>query len=208
MGWTSIHYESRPPSHERNSLVKQWMESDTCHIIDRSAWMDHGRRQFLLMEADSPKKGITGRRFVIMMIVEHRRGELFYKAIDESMGPLQYDCPMRIMKRLEGHAPIGEFSGQWRQKVLRHHQDTRPRDAILRKLRKNYPKGARRLVLNEGPQVEYCQGDHRGRKSVSAYHDPSSGKLYLLRPHMIDADATSTLWTTQEEPHQQPAPVC
>lgn len=208
MGWSSIHYESRPHSHELNRLVKQWMESDTCHIIDRSAWMNHGKRQFLLMEANSPKEGTTTRRFVIMMLVEHRRRELLYKDIDESMGPLQYDCPIRIMKQLEGHAPTGRFSDQWRQKVLRHHQDTKPRNAILRKLRKDYSKGDRRIVLNEAPQVEYRQGDHRGRKSVSAYQDPSSGQLYLLRPHMIDVEATTQIRSTHENSEQQPAPFC
>ncbi len=93
-------------------MVQQGMETPTCRIIDRSGWQAHGQHQFLLMEAD---KTI---RFVVVILVEYRRHELLYKEVEESMGPNELDCPMRIMKQLEGHPPLGEFSARWRERFL------------------------------------------------------------------------------------------
>ena len=58
--------------------------------------------------------------------------------------------------------------------VLQHHQDMKPRKAILRKLQKEYPNGDRRLVLTKGGEVQYGQGRYR-RKQTSAYRDPDGG---------------------------------
>ena len=52
--------------------------------------------------------------------------QLLYKDVEESMGPNEVDCPMRIMNQLEGHPPIGEYSASWRERALRRHQDMKP----------------------------------------------------------------------------------
>ena len=204
MGWTRIPCDSRPSNKEINRILQQEMETPTCRIIDRSGWQAHGKHQFLLMEAESRVETDKATRFIIVILVEYRRHELLYKEVEESMGPNELDCPMRIMNQLEGHPPIGEHSARWRERVLQHHRDMKPREAILRKLRKEYPNGNRRLVLTNGREVQYGQGRYR-RKQTSAYHDTDSGTLRLLRAEMIDAEATNALRTQPVHPQEASA---
>ena len=35
--------------------------------------------------------------FILIILVEYRQRELLYREVDESMGPNELDCPMRIM---------------------------------------------------------------------------------------------------------------
>ena len=153
MGWTGIPCDSRPSDKEINRMVQQWMETPTCRIIDRSGWQAHGRYQLLLMEAEPRVETDKAIRFIALILVEYRQHELLYKEVEESMGPNELDCPMQIMNQLEGHPPTGEYSARWREMVLQHHQDMKLRKTILRKLRKEYPNGDHRLVLNKGRKV-------------------------------------------------------
>ena len=140
-------------------------------------------------------------RFILVILVEYRQHQLLYKEVEESMGPNELDCPMRIMNQLGGHPPTGEYSARWRERVLQRHQDMKPRKAILRKLRKEYPNGNCRLVLTKGGEVQYGQGRYR-RKQTSAYDDPDDGTLRLLRAEMIDAEATKALRTRPAHPQK------
>ena len=172
-----------------------------CRIIDRSGWLNHGRHQFVLMEEERPE-GAEGNptRFVMVIIVEQWGQELAHKIVEDSMGPLELDCPLRIMKQLEGSPPTGESSQNWRANVLQHHQEMSPRKAILRKLRKEYPRGENQVILRDGRQVNYAQGKYRGRRNTSAYWDPQGkGSLTLLSPGVIDVAATHALWEERED---------
>ena len=201
MGWIGIPCDSRPSNREINRMVQQRMETPTCRIIDRSGWQAHGRHQFLLMEAEPRVETDKSIRFIVVILVEYHQHQLLYKEVEESMGPNELDCPMRIMNQLEEHPPTEEYSARWRERVLQHHQDMKPRKAILRKLRKEYPNGDRRLVLTKGGEVQYGQGRYR-RKQTSAYRDPDSGTLRLLRAEMIDAEATKALRTRPAHPQE------
>ena len=52
--------------------------------------------------------------FILIILVEYRQHELLYREVEESMGPNERDCPMRIMNQLGGHPPDGEYSARWR----------------------------------------------------------------------------------------------
>ena len=68
-------------------------------------------------------------------------------------------------------------------------------------LRKEYPNGDHRLVLNKGGEVQYGQGRYR-RKQTSAHHDPDGENLRLLRAEMIDAGAANALQTRPAHPQE------
>ena len=74
----------------------------------------------------------------------------------------------------------------------------------MRKLRKEYPNGDRRLVLTNGEEVLYGPGRYR-RKQTSAYRDTDGETLKLLRAEMIDADATKALRTQTAHPQEASA---
>ena len=198
MGWTSFA-GVRPRDQELNRMVDEWLHSDRARTIDRSGWLNHGRHQFVLMERQPhPGEAEAGEnpiRFVVLVQVEQwPKEQLAYRIDDESVGPLEVDCPMRIMRQLEGYPPINQFAQSWRERVTEYHQAMRPRKTVLRKLRKEHPMGERRLVLQDGRQVNYDQGKYRGTRNCSAYWDRQQNQLTLLRPEMIDAQATRELW--------------
>ena len=130
MGWTGIPCDSRPSNREINRMVQQRMETPTCRIIDRSGWQAHGRHQFLLMEAEPRVERDKSIRFIMVILVEYHQHQLLYKEVEESSGPNELDCPMRIMNQLEGHLPTEGYSTNWRERVLQHHQDMKPREEV------------------------------------------------------------------------------
>ena len=203
MGWIGIPCDSRPSNREINQMVQQRMETPTCRIIDRSGWQVNGRHQFLLMEAEPKVETDKAIRFIVVILIKYHQHELLYKEVEESMGPNELDCPMRIMNQLERHPPTEGYSARWRERILQHHQDMKPRKAILRKLRKEYPNGDRRLVLTKGRgrEVQYGQGRYRS-KQTPAYRDPDSGDLRPLRAEMIDPEATKALRTQPAHPQE------
>ena len=191
-------------------MVDEWLHSDRGRIIDRSGWLNHGRHQFVLMERQpypGEAEADTGPiRFVAVVQVEQWQGEqLAYRIDDESVGPLQEDCPMRIMRQLEDSPPVNEFSRGWRERVVFHHPAMGPRRAVLRKLRKEHPLGGQKVVLTDSRQVKYLQGSYRGRRNCSAYWDPEQRQATLLRPQMVDAGATRELWKAEAEKKGQQA---
>ena len=207
MGWTSYPYDQKPSGKEITDEIVRSLTTQDCRIIDQSGLLNHGRHQFFLLEEcpKDPEPAALPLRFVVLMLIEYRGGELFLKKVEESMGPLELDCPMRIMKALEGHRPLNEFSANWRHKVLEYHSSTAPKKSVLRQLRNNYPGGENRLVLSTGDVVTYEQGSYRRKRNVSAYWDPKANRLTLLRPMDIDAEATRRLWDDPEH-EEQPEP--
>ena len=195
MGWTGIPLGAKPNTKELDRLVKSWMESPTCCIIDQSAWLDFGKRKFLLMESAARGNDVPSRRFIIMLMVHYRQGEILYKDVEESMGPQEFDCPMRLMAQLESHPPLGEFSAKWREKVVAYHQDRKARNALMRDLERQYPQGDLRIILSGGAHATYGRNRHRGR-TVATYYLPMGRTPYLLRHNMIDTEATKELRST------------
>ena len=194
MGWTGQPVDHRPTSQELNRMVEDWTRGDGYRNIGRSGWMNHGSHVYLLTERE--KEGAVT-RFITLVLVQYRKSEIRYKIMDETEGPNLTDCPMRLIKALEGHPPVNGRAGEWRNRVVQFHRQMKQRKRILRILRKNYPGGERRVVLDTGETVTYHQGNYRGRREVSAYAQPGEG-LLVLEPGRIDAEATLTLWDQDE----------
>ena len=197
MGWTGIPMGQRPKTSELNRIIDHELQHERCRILDRSGWLDHGRRQFLLMEVDpAPIHKDTGKKkFILMVSVDFSGGMFYYREDEESAGPNHVDCPMRLIRQVEDHPPAGEFAKKWRERVIAHHEALSPRRSVIRKLQKGDQS---KLVLNDGRIVTYQYGRNRGGK-VAAYRDPDTGGLKILKPDAIDAQATKKLWEGEQE---------
>ena len=80
--------------------------------------------------------------------------------------------------------------------------------AIIRALRKNYPDGERRIALADGAVAKYDQGSHKGNMA-EVYALPCSEShcnIDLLRPSVIDPQATRALWL-QDPPEDDEPPA-
>jgi len=106
MGWISNHHWT--------------LESLVCEIIDTyrtspnfsvlaKGQTHYGRRLWLTIQ---PKEGEAG---VVLFLLKSHEGTWGYKAIDESMGPVYWDCPKAVIEA--AGKPINHYSRQWRQEV-------------------------------------------------------------------------------------------
>ena len=182
-------------------MVQQRIETPTCRIIDRSGWQAHGQHQFLLMEAEPRVETDKSIRFIVVILVEYRQHQLLYKEVEESMGPNELDCPIRIMNQLEGHPPTGEYSARWQGRGPAAPPGYETQESHLEEAPERVSQRGPQTGLTKGGEVQYGQGRYR-RKQTSAYRDPDSGNLKLLRAEMIDADATKAL-RTRPAHHQE-----
>ena len=136
MGWIGIPCEGKPKGEEIDRMVEErFVQGSQFRIIDRSGRKNYGDHQFLLLEERESRGGEKPERFVLVALVQHRNQELRLKAIEETSGPNELDCPMRIMRQLEGYPPRNESSANWRRKVMEHHQERKKTGAIMRRLR-------------------------------------------------------------------------
>jgi hypothetical protein len=90
-----------------DDLVKQY-SSDRFSIIDRKS-TNFGRHLWMLIQ---PKQGPS---FVCLFKLSSYGGDWGYKAIDESMGPVYWDCPVSLIQQAD--PPTTATATQWRKAV-------------------------------------------------------------------------------------------
>lgn len=72
-------------------------------------------------------------RFIVVYLMQSDPGYGWgYKAVCESMGPAEVDCPLYMLDA----APVAdsEYAGHWRERVRAHHKARADRDRIIRSL--------------------------------------------------------------------------
>ena len=92
-----------------NDLVKQY-SGERFSIIDRKA-TNFGRHLWMLIQ---PKEGPS---FVCLFKLSSYQNDWGYKAIDESMGPCYWDCPVSLIQQAD--PPTTEYATKWRNEVYR-----------------------------------------------------------------------------------------
>ena len=59
----------------------------------------------------SPK----GSHFINVILIDLAKGEIFWKDIEESMGPTYYKCPKEMFKFIK---PPNDYAKNWREKCI------------------------------------------------------------------------------------------
>jgi hypothetical protein len=103
MGWT---FGYAGPAEIRRDL--KLFADRTLKVVAQAATC-YGRHLWTLYEMGS------GRRFVHFDLIEKRGGDWGVKSMDESTGPLYYDCPLALLDGAS--APSNEHAKAWREKV-------------------------------------------------------------------------------------------
>ena len=192
MGWTGLPVNGRLNTTEINQIIDDALRSPDYRIIDRSGWAgwDH---QYLLAELnpDVKPKDPT-RRLIIVALARCTKTELRYKIMDESEGPNQTDCPLRILNAADLYPPPRGYAAQWRERCRQHHTEVRQINGILKAIEENPLEADRRLVLRSGKVVHY-QKVRQKQRNVKAYHETGDRQLYFLRLDDVDVPATVTL---------------
>ena len=147
MGWTSFPMYRKPSLQELERLADEEFNGPNTTIIGRSSWTNWNTRRFTLFQHTSPER--PGPNILIAVtLAEYRDRELFIRTMDETEGPLVYNCPLKLLKQAEQSPPQNEYSANWRAKVHKFHQRQRDLDKLLNQLFTQYPNGNRQLVVN------------------------------------------------------------
>jgi len=117
MGWTTFYRDREPMIDTLNRELTGENEAGygwrtighSCNRLNRS---------WLIQESYGPDKPVQ--RFAVEVLTQHYRGyghNFGYKPVDESMGPVDTDIPMRLFAMLDGYPPTGGYSANWRERV-------------------------------------------------------------------------------------------
>ncbi len=208
MGWTYFSSLGR----DTIDLLKSEMEGE--NDFAKWQWLDHARRGSVVYAVirKTPKLPSNDTTYVhdadgsfrfIVVLQTSRKGEpgydFGYKDITESMGPVEKDCPLRL---LDLASPLRDdyqgYGRQWRdacrQKVAdaRRTKATRPKPGdTFRTLRPvSFRDGTRHTEF-------FCrQVRHRGRMAT-VYAAKGSGALYRFRPEAFGFEIVSPQTKTE-----------
>ena len=93
-----------------SDLINQYT-SDRFSIIDKKT-TNFGRHLWMLIQ---PKEGNS---FVCLFKLSSYGGDWGYKAIDESMGPCYWDCPVSLIQQAD--PPTTDYATKWRNDVYKY----------------------------------------------------------------------------------------
>jgi hypothetical protein len=102
-----------------------------------------------------------GRRMVSLVLILHGGGEWGYKGMDETMGPVYYDCPLSLLE-LVGD-PIGSYAVAWREKVRAYHAAKKAKRTLHAGDAVEYGGRVYRLAQNLGRKGWLCDGPDGAR---------------------------------------------
>lgn len=157
MGTTGTHRPEGQPISEwlKDSFDEQYYEVLDVAIVKRNT-------AYILMKKKARVKFgffVPERLFAMVVLLTYAPKSyynIYYKDMDESMGPYYYECPERILKALDNSPPINRDAWEWRQKCW---------NTIQR--RKSVPKFKVGDIIEFKRSMLFNDGVERGRFTVS-----------------------------------------
>lgn len=110
MGWLSRQRERRGAVSFAEVLEIDGPDPED--VIDHARGTDRSRAFYAVV-----RHRVTGEVYGLCLLAEQFDGQLAVKLVDETMGPVDIDCPRRILDRLEREAPNPRYYGrEWRDR--------------------------------------------------------------------------------------------
>jgi hypothetical protein len=170
--------------HSKESLIERCLRGDA-HPTDYTAIAHSvvGNHLWTVFERDQGKPDHTeynGRTFprparllTLHLLAYSKRDDCWgYKDMDESMGPYEYDCPLKYLDMVPD--PGGYATG-WRDKVRAFHAGKRDKRALVKSIRPGMRlklidgcRPAEITVISTSPLVGYADGG--GRYKIQPRH--------------------------------------
>jgi hypothetical protein len=111
MGW--LHGPDFTKESIRKEMTDEQSRPDGYFKTLRSTF--HGNTLWALHES---KRGEDVQRWIGCYRLAKHDGWWGYKSVDESMGPIYYDCPVTYLD--EATEPANEYAREWREQVRAH----------------------------------------------------------------------------------------
>lgn len=132
MGWTGIPNKPRNPKEYVATNLCSWSNEDS--VGRPLKIMNYGNTYYVAVEA-TPKDGNPQVFAAIILTRTDRDGWWYYKDMDETMGPVESQCPKTILNLLS--PTTSDYAQQWRERCHQWHR--RPRPKIGDKVRLREP---------------------------------------------------------------------
>ena len=129
-------------------------------------------------------------RWVGLLSFQYSAGSLHWKFEDESMGPREYDCPLRLFNAANQFAPENDNAKEWRAEAFADRDRNRAFGALIRDIEDDYPHGDLRIVV-DGRPATYLRGRYRGRSRRAYWNE--NDEAYALHMSVVDVPATRLL---------------
>lgn len=169
MGWYYTY------GSKAEDVRKELLESTPAHLnLIGHATTAFGRRLWIVYEQKN-----DGGRFIMLFLIQERKGEAGYKDIDESMGPYYFDCPLSLLDLAEPRAE--GITGEWRTAVRNAHAHVRNQRRLTRHL-----QVGDQVTLRVG----YRQDSYRLASLNPLLGVGADGRLYRIPKKAIDTIVT------------------
>lgn len=165
----------------RDHLRDQLRQAGYTILDDAST--KYGRVYYALIEKpalpDKPESAVTPTIFVAL-INGGRGSDWGYKDMDESMGPVEVDCPLRLIDK--AGPPPNDWARDWREKVRAYHARRKVGADVVK-----HAKRGDKVWLEYAPEpytVAWTQ-----KKSLVAYRADGRGPYRLPTAKIIRFEA-------------------
>lgn len=173
MGWTGLA-RSREES-DKDFFAREF---SCCNVIDMAK---HGNTYYLVLEHKNPEGKQRNGKWACVVLTSWNNKDRFnfrYKDIDESMGPCESNCPIRLLDQLS--PTDSEYANEWRKRC---------REGIKRKSagRKKLKPGT--IIKLKEPLKFTDKSEHqvftvveyaRRKGKGTAYRALDNGRLYRI----------------------------
>ncbi len=210
MGWT--YFASR--GRDTITLLKETFVAENAHA--KWEWLDHAVRGTVVYAVMrlTPKDGSKDTTYVpdadgsfrfIAVFLTSRRGrdgyDFGYKDITESMGPVEKDCPKRLLDLASPFRDDYQGSGRaWRDACVNRRVDVRRAKAAKPKPGQTF-RTLKPVKFRNGAELSLfeCLEIKRGGRRRVLYRPPGSDALYRFNPTFFGFEICAPLANTGGE---------
>lgn len=178
MGWDGCYY---------NGSVKDWIRNGEFEMRNERRSNDGTGYKVLAKSVKgntvySAVKHPTGHVFgMVTLLRKDRDGYLMVKDMDETMGPCEDECPMKIINMLS--ATEYEYALDWRERCRNHKNIVKERNAKRKELDALPLKS---VITVKGEEYHVCKNEYSNAKSegLTILISPKTGK-YVKKSQVV-----------------------
>lgn len=178
MGWTSYF-----ATHYKNGKIDKKAELDEMFSRNQKILKSQmvGSTYFAAVQDESTKE-----TWAAIILTQMQNGEFFYKDMDETVGPYNYNCPKAILKLLS--PTENKLANEWREKCYEYHkQQAEKKNAF------SYRKAAKGTKILWKTPVDLENGKNKGdeimleKRWADGVHGYFSDGIYKYNYRLLES---------------------
>lgn len=115
MGWTSKPYRKTDHFGFNNALALEFLNDEFYGYGITNAHFNKANDEYEHHELYCSSINAQGEDFLFVVIVDIKDDEIYWKEIDETMGPAYYNCPIDLIDKMPILKDETTWAYQWRE---------------------------------------------------------------------------------------------